>query len=55
MKIREVNPDIGELVEANDGYCVCLIEKNEDTKCPCKPFREQKTPGECHCGRFVKE
>ena len=55
MKIREVNPDVGELVKQNDGYCPCMIEKNEDTKCPCKPFREQKTPGECHCGRFVKE
>ena len=38
----------------NDGYCPCAVVKNEDTKCMCKEFREQITPGECHCGLYVK-
>ena len=54
MKIVEVNPAIKELVAENNGYCPCLVQKNEDTKCMCKDFREQTTPGPCHCGRFEK-
>lgn len=54
MRIIEINPDFGELVAANDGYCPCAIEKTEDTLCMCKEFREQ-AEGECHCGRFRKE
>ena len=52
--IVEINPDFAELVEANDGYCPCAIEKNEDTFYMCKEFREQDV-GECHCGRYRKE
>lgn len=51
--IKEIKPFIGELVKANGGYCPCAVERNEDTICPCKEFREQET-GECHCGRFEK-
>jgi hypothetical protein len=40
-------------VANNDGYCPCLIEKNEDTKCICKEFREQGV-GLCRCGRYEK-
>ena len=54
MKIIEVDPSIRTLVEQNNGYCPCLVQKNEDTKCMCKDFREQTTPGPCHCGRFEK-
>lgn len=54
LKIIEINPDIREAVKASDGYCPCAIEHNPDTKCICKAFREQGTPGECHCGRFAK-
>lgn len=46
--------DITKAVNDNEGYCPCMIDKNIDTKCPCKPFREQTTVGECHCGRYVK-
>lgn len=49
----EIKPDIGILVEENDGYCPCAIEKNEDTLCPCKTFREQES-GVCECGRYKK-
>ena len=34
----------------NDGYCPCQVEKNEDTKCPCKMFRESH---ECVCELYV--
>lgn len=54
MKIIEINPSIKQLVDANDGYCPCTLVKNEDTKCMCKEFKEQKHPGACHCGRFEK-
>ena len=53
MKIVEVDKSIKKLVDDNNGYCPCLIQKNEDTKCMCKDFREQKS-GLCHCGRFEK-
>lgn len=53
MKIIEVTPAFRAVVEANDGYCPCMVEKNEDTKCMCKDFREQEI-GLCHCGRFEK-
>lgn len=45
-------------LKKNDGYCPCRIEKNEDTKCMCKEFREQiKDPnfeGYCHCLLYYK-
>lgn len=55
MKIIEIDPSVARLVAQNGGYCPCSVFKNEDTKCVCKEFREQKTPGPCHCGRFLKE
>ena len=54
MKIIEINPDFKAAVDANDGYCPCMIDKTDDTKCPCKDFREQTEPGECLCGRYAK-
>lgn len=27
-------------LEENSGYCPCKIERNENTKCMCKEFRE---------------
>jgi ferredoxin-thioredoxin reductase catalytic subunit len=44
---------ITEALKENDGYCPCRIYKNEDTKCMCKEFREQKS-GMCHCGLYYK-
>lgn len=46
--------EVTEAVKQNDGYCPCLIERSEDTKCMCKEFREQATEGLCRCGRFMK-
>lgn len=54
MRTIIADASIGELVKANDGYCPCAVLKNEDTKCQCKEFREQKEPGKCHCGLFEK-
>ena len=42
-----------KLIE-NDGYCPCRLTKTEDTKCPCKEFREQDYEGACHCGLYIK-
>lgn len=54
MLIKEVDKSVKELVDQNDGYCPCAVHKTPDTKCMCKEFREQTTPGLCHCGRFEK-
>ena len=40
-------------LKENNGYCPCALEKNEDTKCMCKEFRESKE-GYCHCGLYLK-
>lgn len=58
MKII-INPDkeivvkIKDLIKKNNGYCPCVLEKNEDTKCMCKDFLEQEI-GECHCGLYIR-
>ena len=49
----ELVADIQAKLKENNGYCPCRLEKNEDTKCMCKEFREQKL-GECHCGLYKK-
>lgn len=56
---EEIVKTIQEGLKKNDGYCPCRIEKNEDTKCMCKEFREQvKDPefeGYCHCMLYYKQ
>ena len=47
--------EIRQAIKDNEGYCPCEIHKTPDTKCMCKAFREQTTPGLCHCGLYVKE
>ena len=37
-------------VKANGGYCPCMIEQDEDTKCMCKIAREECF---CVCGLYV--
>lgn len=54
MRIVEADPSVAELVKANGGYCPCAVFKTPETKCMCAEFKAQKTPGPCHCGRFVK-
>lgn len=55
LRIKQIRPEIAELVAQNGGYCPCAIEKTPETRCICKAFIEQKESGECHCGRYVKE
>ena len=49
---------IKEGLKKNDGYCPCRTEKNADTKCMCREFRDQiKDPefeGFCHCMLYYK-
>lgn len=55
MKIVEIDPTIGELVKQCGGYCPCAVFHTQDTRCPCKDFREAPAETVCHCGRFKKE
>jgi len=55
---KEVVATIKEGLKRNGGYCPCRREKNEDTKCMCKEFREQiedpNYEGYCHCMLYYK-
>ena len=51
---RQIVDKILDALDKNNGYCPCKLEKNNDTKCMCKEFREQKE-GYCHCGLYIKE
>lgn len=55
------NPDadyvkeIKKRLKENNGYCPCKLERNPDTKCPCKEFRDMTDRGErgyCGCGLY---
>jgi len=50
---------IREGLKKSGGYCPCRIEREEDTKCICKEFREQMADpdfeGYCHCLLYYKE
>ncbi len=50
---------VKEGLKRTGGYCPCMREQNEDTKCMCKDFREKvKDPdfeGYCHCMLYYKE
>ena len=56
---KELVEKIKAGLERKGGYCPCRIEKNEDTKCICKEFREQIADpdfeGYCHCYLYYKE
>ncbi|MGN0974038.1 MAG: ferredoxin-thioredoxin reductase catalytic domain-containing protein [Bacilli bacterium] len=56
---KEIVKKIKEGLKKKNGYCPCRIEKNEDTKCMCKEFRDQikdeNFEGFCHCMLYYKE
>ena len=64
MQIK-LNPDkevvkmVKDGIAALGGYCPCRLERNEDTKCMCKEFRDQISDenfeGYCHCMLYYKE
>lgn len=41
--------ELAAAIKENDGYCPCQFERTEDTKCPCKNYREN---GTCECGLY---
>ena len=51
---KEYAREVKKKIKANNGYCPCQLVKNEDTKCPCKDFREMEA-GMCGCGLYIKE
>jgi ferredoxin-thioredoxin reductase catalytic subunit len=54
----EVVRTVREGLKRRGGYCPCVLESNEDTKCMCKQFREQIADpdfeGYCHCMLYYK-
>lgn len=60
MSIK-LNPDKNQVekirvaIKNNSGYCPCVLQRTEDTKCMCKDFRENVESGYCHCGLYYKE
>ena len=52
---KEFVKEIRRKIEANDGYCLCAIEKTPDTKCICKEFLNGDKIGYCNCGLYRKE
>ncbi|MBQ4611726.1 MAG: ferredoxin thioredoxin reductase catalytic beta chain [Clostridia bacterium] len=64
MKVRlnedaEVVRMVKEGLEARGGYCPCVREMSEDTKCMCREFKAQiadpEFEGYCHCMLYYKE
>ena len=54
IRINRARMDVVEHIKANDGYCVCKLEKTADTKCICREFIESKVKGLCNCGLYEK-
>ena len=50
---KEVVKRIKEGLKMTGGYCPCVRERTEDTKCMCKDFLETEE-GMCHCGLYIK-
>ena len=57
-KNKELVESLQNKMKQNGGYCPCRLQKNEDTKCMCKEFREQikdkNFEGYCHCMLYYK-
>lgn len=53
---EEVVKAVREALAKNDWYCPCSLEKNKDTKCLCKAFRDLYNSGKvgtCNCGLYI--
>lgn len=48
---KDLVKDIKKRIKDNGNHCPCQIDKTEDTKCPCKMFRETQ---ECICGLYLR-
>ena len=51
----DIYNEVTQAVKDNNGFCPCELTQTDDTKCPCKTFREQAIEGYCHCGRYYKK
>ncbi len=55
---KEIVDIVKKGLEKTGGYCPCRLEKNEDTKCMCKEFKDQiqdpEFEGFCHCMLYYK-
>lgn len=55
LKLDKLTDDktiIGNILiglKKKNGYCPCRVGKEEDSKCPCKEYRDT---GFCHCGLY---
>ena len=52
---KQIVQSVKEGLKRTGGYCPCRLERNEDTKCMCKEFREQiADPNFGHCMLYYK-
>ncbi len=55
---NEIVDAVKEGLKRTGGYCPCVIEQSNDTKCMCKQFKEQvadpQFEGFCHCMLYYK-
>jgi hypothetical protein len=56
---RETVALVQEGLRRTGGYCPCVLQRTEETKCMCKEFRRQIADpdfeGYCHCRLYYKE
>ncbi|MDD4689462.1 MAG: ferredoxin thioredoxin reductase catalytic beta chain [Eubacteriales bacterium] len=55
---NEIVKTVKEGLNQTGGYCPCIREQSEETKCMCKRFKEQVADpdfeGYCHCMLYYK-
>ena len=51
---KEFYDKITQKVKDNEGYCPCMLQKDDNSRCVCRAFREQEVEGFCHCKRYQK-
>lgn len=61
MKIKmfadaETAKEIREKTREAGGHCPCVLpsQRNDDTICMCRAFRESPAGTVCHCGLYIK-
>ena len=56
---EEIVKTIKEGLMKKGGYCPCILDISDETKCMCKEFRDQiadpNFEGYCHCMLYYKE
>lgn len=57
MKVVVRDKNLLQKVRDNDGYCICALVHDPDTKCMCREFRDTEPTKDgvtCHCGVYTK-